>query len=337
MRKLMGFALVMVAAFTAYTSYYFVYELPARELKFGGAVSYSLPVKSGSTLGLTLKTLHNDGLIKYPKWIGVYARLFDKTQIKKGEYLFKRHDTVADVLAKLNAGIVNYQSITLIEGWSLKQVGERFGATFDQALTLESIADKANVDGSLEGWIFPDTYYYSASDNPEKIILQAIKKMQTALQQQWQLRDGGLPYEAPYDLLIMASLIEKETAVDSEREQIASVFINRLRKNMRLQTDPTVIYGMGDSYTGNIRRSDLRRPSPYNTYVHKGLPPTPIAMPSLRSLQAAAKPASSSYVYFVAKGNGEHQFSVTLAEHNSAVDKYQRYSRAKDYKSVPSQ
>lgn len=337
MRKLMGLALVLIAAFMAYASYYFVYELPARELKFRGIVSYSLTVAPGSTLGANLQALHNDGLIKYPRAIGLYARLFGKTEIKRGEYVFKRHDTVADVLTKLNAGIVNYRSITLIEGWNLNQVLERFEATFKQTVVPADVAAQVGINGSLEGWIFPDTYYYAASDKPERIVVQAIQKMQTALQQQWQLRDSGLPYDSAYELLIMASLIEKETAVDSERELIASVFVNRLRKNMRLQTDPTVIYAMGEQYEGNIRRADLKLPSPYNTYLNKGLPPTPIAMPSLRSLQAAAKPAASSYVYFVAKGNGEHQFSVSLEEHNSAVDKYQRYGRAENYTSSPGQ
>ena len=336
MRKILGASLVILAAIAAYATYYFVYELPLRELKIRGGESYTLYVKPGSSLHSTLAGMQREGLVKYPKAIAVYARLFDKTHIKTGEYLFKRHDTVADVLEKLNAGIVNYQSITLIEGWNLKQIMARVDAEFGVKIKADELAVAAGVEGSLEGWIFPDTYYFSASDNPEKVLTQAIKKMQTLLQQQWQLRDADLPYETPYELLIMASLIEKETGADSEREQIASVFINRLRKNMRLQTDPTVIYGMGEQYDGNIRRADLRRPTPYNTYVIKGLPPTPIAMPSRRSLEAAAKPASTNYVYFVAKGNGEHQFSVSLAEHNSAVDKYQRYSRVKDYQSAPS-
>lgn len=335
MRSLVGTTVVLVAALVAYVAYYFFYEFPERQLKIKSQPSYSILVESGSSLNQVLQQLHRDGVVRYPRLISVYARLKEQTQIHRGEYIVKRQDTIADLLALLNKGKVTYRSITLIEGWSLAQIKQQMGEVFalDEAMfnpeTYQIEAD------NLEGWVFPDTYYYSMHEKPDVLLNQAVQKMQRLLDQQWQLRDSNLPYKNAYEMLIMASLIEKETAVDSERELIASVFINRIRKNMKLQTDPTVIYAMGAAYQGNIRRKDLSMESPYNTYHVRGLPPTPIAVPGLRSLEAAAKPANSPYLYFVAKGNGEHYFSTSLDEHNQAVDKYQRYARSQNYRSTP--
>ncbi len=336
MRKFLGVCFVAAAAFVAFASYYFYYELPDRQLKIKNQSSLVIDVAAGSNLTQVLHELKDRGAIKYPFWVNLYARFTSKTYIKKGQYTFKRQETIENLLDKLIAGQVNYQSLTLIEGWNLKQVSAQLSRHFKKEAGTFLNPKNFSVDSpSLEGWIFPDTYYYSSSDNLETILNQAVRKMQRLLNQQWQLKDSGLPYKNAYEMLIMASIIEKETAVDSERELIASVFVNRLRKNMKLQTDPTVIYAMGDDYKGNIRRKHLKIESPYNTYWVKGLPPTPIAMPGLRSLQAAAKPASSPYLYFVAKGNGEHYFSRSLKEHNAAVDKYQRSGRVDNYISVP--
>ena len=332
MRKLLALALVAVLLLT----YGFVSRLPQQPLKIAPESSYTLTVPAGSSLRATLRQLADDGVLNNSDLVFWYARLTQQTAIKRGEYRLQHRDTVASLLNKLLIGQVAYRSLTLPEGWNLKQIQARLAAEFKtSASNLLAPANYGVKQPTLEGWIFPDTYYFAMNDTPTVIVKQAVQKMQRVLQQQWQLRDSGLPYNSPFELLIMASLIEKETAVASEREYIASVFINRLRKGMKLQTDPTVIYALGAAYDGNLRRSDLKLASPYNTYRIRGLPPGPIAMPGLQSLQAAARPASTPYLYFVAKGNGEHQFSVTLAEHNAAVNRYQRYSREKNYTTVP--
>jgi UPF0755 protein len=174
-----------------------------------------------------------------------------------------------------------------------------------------------------EGRFFPDTYYYSAGQTDRMILANAYDKMQKMLEQQWAARDADLPFKSPYEALILASIVEKETGRADERELIAGVFVNRLRHGMRLQSDPTVIYGMGDKYDGNIRLKDLMRDTPYNTYTRRGLPPTPVAMPGRDSLHAVLHPAVTDALYFVSRGDGSHVFSATLEEHNQAVIKYQ--------------
>ena len=188
---------------------------------------------------------------------------------------------------------------------------------------------------NIEGWLFPDTYNYLGTDTVLDIMLRAHRKMNRVLEQEWAKRAPGLPYKTPYEALIMASIIEKETGLAEERETISGVFVRRLLKGMRLQTDPTVIYGMGDRYDGDIRRRDLRQLTPYNTYMIKGLPPTPIAMPSGASISAALHPKAGSSLYFVARGDGGHYFSSTLQEHLGAVKKYQLEQRAENYQSAP--
>jgi len=178
-------------------------------------------------------------------------------------------------------------------------------------------------EASPEGWIFPDTYHFPKGQTDKGFLRQAWQRMKETLARAWAQRQPDLPLKTPYEALILASIIEKETGAAEERPQIGGVFINRLKKGMKLQTDPTVIYGMGPDYKGNIRRSDLRKDTPYNTYVHAGLPPTPICMPGRESLRAALHPAEGKALYFVARGDGSHYFSATLKEHNRAVRKYQ--------------
>ena len=190
---------------------------------------------------------------------------------------------------------------------------------------------------SVEGWLLPETYHYHKGLSDIDVIGIAYANMQSTLSRLWPSRDQGLPYETPYEALIMASLIEKETGTASERPEIAGVFVRRLQKNMRLQTDPAVIYGLGDRYQGNLTRAHLREPGPYNTYLNKGLPPTPIAMPGEAAIFAALHPAAGNALYFVAKGDGSHAFSATLTEHEAAVQRYQVRKRSQNYRSSPVQ
>jgi UPF0755 protein len=181
----------------------------------------------------------------------------------------------------------------------------------------------------IEGWLFPDTYFYSKGDSVTKLFKRAITKMQKVLAEEWQTKAEGLPYKNPYEALIMASIIEKETGISGERNKIAGVFVRRLNRRMKLGTDPTVIYGIGPSFNGDITFKDLRTKTPYNTRIIKGLPPTPIAMPSRASINAALHPENGDSLYFVADGSGGHYFSKTLEEHNRAVRRYVALSREK--------
>jgi len=190
------------------------------------------------------------------------------------------------------------------------------------------------ADEHPEGWFYPDTYLFDSSETDLDIYKRAYTRMVSVLEEEWQSREKGLPYQSPYEALIMASIVERETGVPSERDQVAGVFVRRLQTGMRLQTDPTVIYGMGDDYDGRIRSRDLREYTPYNTYRIDGLPPTPIAMPARAAIHAALHPAEGDALYFVARGDGSHKFSRTLAEHQRAVREYQ-LNRREDYRSSP--
>lgn len=265
----------------------------------------------------------------------------DLNKVKAGTYALNGVKTVGDVLQLLNSGKEVQFNVQFIEGetfkaWRkklekaphLKQtlVGKTDVEIFD-TLQLPDFAKAIHEQKKIEGWLYPDTYNYTPNSTDLDLLKRAAKRMEKALQQAWEQRDPNLPLNNPYELLILASIVEKETAVAAERGKVASVFINRLNKNMPLQTDPTIIYGMGEAYNGNIRRKDLETPGPYNTYLNLGLPPTPIAMPAESTLQAVANPEKTDYLYFVADGSGGHKFSRTLTEHNRAVQEYLRWYR----------
>lgn len=247
---------------------------------------------------------------------------------RAGEYRLESGMTPRDVLAKLASGeVVRYQ-ITLVEGWRFRQFAELLAANevleheFDLAAPSQwpGVAAELGIEHP-EGWFLPETYQFTRGDSDRDILQRSHDAMSRELETAWSERDADLPVETPYELLILASIIEKETALDHERGRIAGVFARRLKKGMRLQTDPTVIYGLGDSWDGDIRRRDLQADTPYNTYTRHGLPPTPIAMPGRASLHAAASPEPGDELYFVADGKGGHTFSATLEEHNAAVKK----------------
>ncbi|MFK3873145.1 endolytic transglycosylase MltG [Pseudoalteromonas rhizosphaerae] len=267
-----------------------------------------------------------DGCLRYQ----ILAKLDPTlTDLKAGLYQLN-NATVLDNIRQINQGKQVSFSFTIIEGQSLRDVLAAISKAqyLRQDLSLGELSQQiVGSEQHLEGWLFPDTYYYHANDTTSSVLKRAHKIMRNVLDEAWQNRAADLPFKTAYEALIMASIIEKETGLASERPLIASVFTNRLNTKMRLQTDPTVIYGIGADFDGDIKRKDLTNHTPYNTYKINGLPPTPIAMPSKAAILAAVNPPESEYLYFVAKGDGSHQFSKTLKEHNKAVQDYLRYQK----------
>lgn len=283
-------------------------------------------LKPGTPKTHIAEELSQQGVINHPQLFAFYVYLHPQGHLKTGEYLFPKGATMASIWRQITLGTgLYYRPFTIIPGWSFSQLRKALAQTdtlnqFTAKLTDQQImAYFGKPDLAPEGQFYPETYYYTRG-NPDLVILKrAFDLMQSHLNNAWQNRAPGLPYKSSYEALTAASLVEKEAYLASERPIIAGVIMNRLRKNMLLQIDPTVIYGMGERYNGKIHKDDLHADTPYNTYVHKGLPPTPIAMPSLDSIRAVMHPQEHDYYYFVAKGDGSHQFSKTLPEHNNAV------------------
>ena len=251
-------------------------------------------------------------------------------QIKAGSYELQQGITPWQLLNKLSAGEVSLAEIAFIEGWTFRQVRVALdvhpGLRHDtQNLDEREILGRVGItEPAAEGLFFPDTYLFDKNASDVDVLRRAHRSMQRTLEREWAARHTAVPYATPYQALIMASIVEKETGAVGERPLVAAVFTNRLRQGMPLQTDPTVIYGLGEAFDGNLRKRDLQRDTAYNTYTRPGLPPTPIAMPGLASIQAVLRPASSDMLYFVARGDGTSEFSRTLDEHNRAVARYQK-------------
>ena len=291
-------------------------------------------IKPGSSLKSATRQVAESG-IELSAWrFNLLGRLLGKAEtIKAGSYAIKRGTTPLALLSMLAAGEVTQTELTFIEGWTFRQVRTALDA--DPDLTHESAAlSDAQIMAHLgaagrspEGMFFPDTYLFGKGTSDLQVLKQAHRAMEARLQSVWTQRAPDLPYRSPYEALIMASVIEKETGQSTERALVGGVFVNRLRLGMMLQTDPTVIYGLGDKFDGRLRKKHLRADTPHNTYTRSGLPPTPIAMPGLASLHAALNPAKTKALYFVARGDGSSEFSSTLAEHERAVTKYQRRGR----------
>ena len=289
-----------------------------------------LNVPQGMSLRGLASDLETRKLLDDARLLRLYGRLHhEATQIKAGEYRLSPGITPVALLDLLVAGKTLSHSITLVEGWTFEQMMQTIAAHPElrhdlKGLGSEKIMERLGHAGeNPEGRFFPDTYLFPRNFSDIQLLKRAYGRMEKTLKQAWSEREKELPLKNPYEMLILASIVEKETGRTGERDRIAGVFIRRLKKGMKLQTDPTVIYGMGAAYKGNIRRKDLRKPTPYNTYVIAGLPPTPICMPGRESLFAVAHPADGKALYFVAKGDGSHQFSATLRQHNAAVRKYQ--------------
>lgn len=270
--------------------------------------------------------------------VGMDSRLFQLLvrltghgpDLKAGGYTFETGITPLGVIGKLARGEVTHYVVTVIEGWEFRKMRAAVDASPALRHDTQGMSDAelmkaiGAAEAAPEGLFFPDTYLFARGSSDIELYRHAYKAMQRRLNEAWNARAADLPYKTPYEALVMASIVEKETGQAAERPMIAAVFVNRLRKNMMLQTDPTVIYGIGEGFDGNLRKRDLQTDTPYNTYTRNGLPPTPIALPGLASLAAATAPAPSDALYFVARGNGTSHFSNTLPEHNRAVDQYQR-------------
>jgi UPF0755 protein len=295
------------------------------------AKPYTLEVATGASLSGVAQHLASDEVLPHPAVFSLYARLSgDAARIKAGEYEIARGTTPRSLLQQLVEGRVKLHSLTVVEGWTLRELlrAVRAHPAIRQTLKLKEQTALATALGlpseHPEGWFFPDTYHFPRGTTDREILGRAHELMKVRLTEAWQGRARDLPVKTPYEALILASIVEKETALDRERAQIAGVFSRRLERGMKLQTDPTVIYGLGEAFNGNLTRRHLERDTPYNTYTRAGLPPTPIGMPGESSLLAALHPDASDTLYFVASGadDGSHTFTSTLKEHNAAVKRY---------------
>ncbi len=297
------------------------------------AEGYLLLVERGETLAGIADRLADDSVLGRPRYLTGYARWHGRDRgIQAGEYRVPPHATPARMLEMMERGEVVRHRVRLIEGWGWRRALAEVQSHPLVKTTVDRPAEVADLldlpTPSPEGWFLPATYDFPRGATDVAVLAMAHRAMAGRLEAAWAGRSGGLPYRSPYEALILASIIEKETAVPEERARVAGVFVRRLQRGMRLQADPTVIYGLGERFDGNLTRRDLKRDSPYNTYRRAGLPPTPIALPGAASLHAALHPAEGKELFFVATGQGGHVFSATLAEHRRAVDAWQRRRRS---------
>ena len=302
-----------------------------------------LTIERGTTGSKLAALLEQEKILEHADLLPWLLKLQPQlNKVKAGTYSLTGVKTLQDLLDMINSGKEAQFSVKFIEGKTFKEWRKNLENAPHLKQTLQGKTDKeimALLDipavakavyewNNMEGWLYPDTYNYTPNSTDLELLKRSATRLQKALDKAWSERDENLPLADPYQMLILASIVEKETGIASERPQVASVFINRLKANMKLQTDPTVIYGMGESYTGNIRKKDLETITPYNTYMIEGLPPTPIAMVSESALQAVAHPAKTDFYYFVADGSGGHKFTRNLNEHNKAVQEYLRWYRS---------
>ena len=301
-----------------------------------------LTIERGTTGSKLAALLEQEKILKHADLLPWLLKLQPQlNKVKAGTYSLTGVKTLQDLLDMINSGKEAQFSVKFIEGKTFKEWRKNLENAPHLKQTLQGKSDKeimALLDipavakavyewNNMDGWLYPDTYNYTPNSTDLELLKRSTTRLQKALDKAWNERDENLPLADTYQMLILASIVEKETGVAAERPQVASVFINRLKANMKLQTDPTVIYGMGESYTGNIRKKDLETITPYNTYMIEGLPPTPIAMMSESALQAVAHPAKTDFYYFVADGSGGHKFTRNLNEHNKAVQEYLRWYR----------
>lgn len=313
-----------------------VFTLQKPAIKSAGGVVYDL--KPGSSKRIAIKDLTQQGVLKHPYLFTIYAYLIPGPQIKSGEYLFPHDASILSIWRQITSGTgLYYRKFMIIPGWTFAQLRQVLVKTPELKQTLAGLSDQQVMAKlgyptiSPEGEFLPETYHYTKGDTDMSVLKRAFTLMQQRFGELWLKRDLNLPYNTPYKALIVASLIEKEAYLNSERPIIAGVIVNRLNKGMLLQIDPTVIYGMGDKYNGEITKKDLKTDTPYNTYTRRGLPPSPIGMPTIGAIEAVLHPKQHDYYYFVAKGDGSHQFSQTLDEHNTAVSNSTAVKKQKQF------
>lgn len=344
MKPIARLALILITLFAlvvGISAYFYnrVVTLPEQTLTLSEPTLISIPKGfNGAKLN---RLLHDRAWLDQPILLKLLFKIKPElAEIRAGEYRVELGETIGELLAQLREGRSVLYPLTLIEGSTVKELLKSLAANDILEHTLsadsaESLAEELDLEyESAEGLFLAETYHFMRGESDRTVLLRAHEALNQRLNEQWHQRDAQLPLESPYQALILASIVEKETGLVAERAKIAGVFIRRLERNMRLQTDPTVIYGLGDQYAGNLTRKHLKQPTPYNTYLIKGLPPTPIALVGSDAIRAAMHPEQGSELYFVAKGDGSHQFSDTLQQHNQAVRQYQ-LKRRRDYRSSP--
>ncbi len=311
-----------------------------------GEETISIQINQGQTLSQLAYNWENQGWLPSARLFLLQAKVLKNAkEIKPGEYDVPENTNMMELLSLLTKGSNKRYRVSFIEGTRLRDALLNLKNAPNliqdiQPLTIAKVQELLKQDKIPEGLLYPDTYVYQSGDSVSSILKQSHQRLQQVLEQEWQQhltkQSERLPYKSAYEALVMASIVEKETGQAHERPEIAGVFVRRLQKNMRLETDPTVIYGLGEAFNGNLRKKHLRdRSNPYNTYRNKGLPPTPIALAGREAINAALNPDNGQSLYFVAKGDGSHYFSKTLAEHNRAVREYQIFRRSKEYRSAP--
>lgn len=323
-------AILLLLVLAAAALGWFAWKSYTEPLRVPGA-AFAFDVRPGYTLGAVARDLGAAGVLPHPIALVALARMRGADRnIKAGSYEIDAGITLPRLLAKLTQGDVAQRAIVIVEGTTFNDLRRTLRASADVKNTVLDL-DEAQIMGRLgagplqaEGMFFPDTYFFVAGSADLSILERARKAMAARLDAAWEQRATDLPLATPYEALILASIVEKETGKAVDRPLIASVFVNRLRKGMRLQSDPTVIYGIGGKFDGDLRKRDLEADTPYNTYTRDGLPPTPIALPSQASIDAVLNPPATEYLYFVARGDGTSKFSATLLEHNRAVARFQK-------------
>lgn len=330
-----SYALSLTAIIILFYGAIFLWPVVPSASNVAEGSSYKVKIAPQSGLSAISKQLAEQGISSNVLTFQLAARaLLVGSKLKPGTYLLTPRASLGNILLQIARGDRVRESIAIIPGmtiWQLRSLIDNHPALIHQTKGMSSKELLKALDLSYpgdEGLFYPDTYVFDPEDSDLSIYRRASKAMQRQLTAAWDQRDSALPLKTPYELLILSSIVEKETGRASDRALVAAVFVNRIKMNMPLQTDPTVIYGIGPTFDGNLRKADLRKDSPYNTYMRKGLPPTPIAMPSKESLQAVINPAKSDAIYFVARGDGSSHFSKTLKEHESAVDQFQRKPKA---------
>ena len=295
------------------------------------AVPFEFVLKQGNSLKSAARQFKQAGLLEQDATFILLARVLGKSgTIKAGNYVLEHPVSRLELLTIITKGSVSQSQVSIIEGWTFKQLRSALDASPNISHSAKNLSDTeilqriGATENYPEGLFFPDTYFFAAGSSDLTIYKVAYHTMQRHLQEAWAARATDLPLKTPYQALILASIVEKETGTPADRAMIAGVFVNRLRKGMLLQTDPTVIYGLGNKFDGNLRKRDLLADTPYNTYTRRGLTPTPIALPGTAALHAALHPAKTDALYFVARGDGSSQFSSSLTAHNRAVDRYQK-------------